>query len=93
MVFKKCDRCGCFFTDTSDTCCNCSKKDAKDIAKLKMYFEEASVSSSSIDSISLDTGITLKNLNRFLKDKSIESYVDADSINNNSDFGNISINL
>jgi len=90
MEFNKCERCGCFFVSDTNTCGNCSSKDAMDMAKLKLYFEESS-DYSSIHSISLDTGITVKNLNRFLKEKEFKSYLqDLDDGTNN---GNISISL
>ena len=93
MIFNKCERCGCFFTSDTNICCNCSSRDASDIAKLKTYFEEG-ITSTSLDSISLDTGITLKNLNRFLKDEDFSDYVsDIDLESNDTDIGNISINL
>lgn len=91
MIFKKCDRCGCFFTSDTNICCDCSKKDASDIAKLKNYFEEAP-DSNTIHSISIDTGITIKNLNRFLQDTNFSSHVNFSSLDS-TDFGNISINL
>ena len=39
MEFKKCERCGCFFTSTGDTCINCSPKDRLEISKLKNFLE------------------------------------------------------
>ena len=27
MEFKRCSRCGCFFTSNDDVCCNCLSKD------------------------------------------------------------------
>ena len=89
MVFNQCERCGCFFTSGTNTCGNCSSKDSIDIAKLKLYFEESS-NCSSVDSISLDTGITVKNLNRFLKEDDFKTHLK--SLDNN-DNGNISIQL
>ena len=65
MEFKKCERCGCFFLSNSDVCCNCSPKDSFEISKLKNYFEGENYSSS-IDCISVQTGISVKNLNRYL---------------------------
>ena len=64
MEFKKCALCGCFFVTEGDVCSSCMPKDRLDIYKLKNYFEENS--NQSIDNISLDTGISVKNVNRYL---------------------------
>lgn len=67
MEFKKCERCGCFFTSVGDTCINCSPKDRLEMNKLKNFLEGThSVAGINMDSISYNTGITIKNLNRFL---------------------------
>lgn len=66
MEFKKCERCGCFFLSESNVCENCSPKDNFEMSKLKNYFESENYSNS-INSISVDTGITVKNLNRYLE--------------------------
>ncbi len=68
MEFKKCNRCGCFFTSDGDTCVNCSPKDKLEINKLKNFLDGATPNDeTNIDSISYNTGITIKNLNRFLE--------------------------
>ena len=68
MEFKKCKRCGCFFLSESDVCRNCTPKDSFEISKLKNYLESENYSNS-IDCISVDTGITVKNLNRYLENE------------------------
>ncbi len=68
MEFKKCDRCGCFFLSDSNVCYNCSPKDSFEMSKLKSYLEGENYSNS-IDSISVDTGISVKNLNRYFENK------------------------
>ena len=68
MEFKKCERCGCFFLSENTVCENCTPKDSFEISKLKNYFEGENYSNS-IDCISVDTGITVKNLNRYLENK------------------------
>ena len=64
MEFKKCARCGCFFVTDGDVCSNCMPKDRLDISKLRDYFEENE--NTSVDTISIDTGISTKNLTRYL---------------------------
>ena len=71
MEFKKCERCGCFFLSESVVCENCSPKDSFEMSKLKNYFESENYSNS-INSISVDTGISVKNLNRYLENFSEE---------------------
>lgn len=67
MDFKKCERCGCFFTSHGGTCVNCSPKDRLEINKLKNFLEgTSSLAGTNIDSLSYNTGITIKNLNRYL---------------------------
>ena len=65
MEFKKCERCGSFYLSESNICENCSPKDNFELSKLRNYFE-GDIQSNSIDSISVDTGISVKNLNRYL---------------------------
>lgn len=68
MEFKKCERCGCFFLSENNVCGNCGPKDSFEMSKLKNYFESENYSNS-IDSISVDTGISVKNLNRYLENE------------------------
>lgn len=63
MEFKKCARCGCFFVTEGEVCTNCMPKDRLDIYKMQSYLEENQ--NSSIDTISMDTGISTKNLERY----------------------------
>lgn len=64
MEFKRCARCGCFFVTDGDVCNNCMPKDRLDISKLKDYFEENSTTS--VDVISINTGISEKNVSRYI---------------------------
>lgn len=68
MEFKKCERCGCFFLSESTVCENCMPKDNFEMSKLRNYFDGENYSSS-INSISIDTGISVKNLNRYLENE------------------------
>ena len=65
MELNKCRRCGCFYVSSNDVCPTCEQKDVAEIDKLKNFLEDSEFSS--IDDISYQTGITVKNLNRFLK--------------------------
>lgn len=64
MEFKRCVRCGTFFVTDGDICQNCMPKDRLDIVKFKDYVENNT--NASADSISINTGISVKNVNRYL---------------------------
>ncbi len=66
MEIKKCVRCGGFFSSENEVCGICEKKDSIDVNKLKGFLlEELDVGTTKTD-ISHSTGITMKNLNRYL---------------------------
>ena len=65
MEFKKCDRCGCFFVSQDSVCQNCMPKDRNEINRLKDFFESSS-ETYSINALSVNTGISEKNINRYL---------------------------
>lgn len=87
MNFNKCERCGCFFATDNSTCPSCSTKDNIEMNTLKNYL----INNSTIDgittnvaSISSQTGITVKNLNRFLESKAFSKGLDTIIKENNS---------
>ena len=84
MEVKKCERCGCFFVSDSNVCQNCSPKDTFEISRLKNYLDSENISDS-ITSISVDTGISVKNLNRYLVENKefseLYSKLNIDNIN------------
>lgn len=84
MEFKKCDRCGCFFLSDSNVCYNCSPKDSFEMSKLRNYLESENYSNS-IDSISVDTGISVKNLNRYFENKEFSKISSKLNIGTNID--------
>ena len=63
---KKCMRCGCLFTSKGDVCSNCTMKDNMDIFKLKNFLEGDFNSSTTKQQCINTTGISNKNLTRFL---------------------------
>lgn len=65
MEFKKCERCGCFFASDNNICCNCEPKDNLEMLTLKSYLE-INNQENSVENISINTGISEKNLNRYL---------------------------
>lgn len=81
MEFKRCERCGSFYSGFNSVCGNCVQKENLDMSKLKNYLEEANENeeetqgignlSDNIDNISYATGITSKNLTRQLQNEII----------------------
>ena len=70
MEFKKCLRCGCFFSTNNDVCCNCEAKDKIDITRLNSIVND-DICINSIEDLSISSGITINNLNRLIKNKDI----------------------
>lgn len=67
MEFKKCERCGCFFASNDNVCYNCLTKDRFEMSKFKNFIEENNINRiNSLSDLSVQTGISQKNLNRFL---------------------------
>ena len=90
MEFKKCERCGSFFTTTNNVCQNCMPKDNFELSKLRNYINENN-DSNSIQNISINTGISVKNLNRYLGENEFSGIYDKLELDTQQ--GNISINL
>lgn len=90
MEFKKCERCGCFFTTSDNVCQNCMPRDNFELSKLRNYFDE-NINSNSIQDISVNTGISVKNLNRYLCQNEFSGI--SNQLNLNNEQGNMSINL
>lgn len=89
MNLNKCERCGCFFASKSSVCPNCESKDENDINQLKNFLNEADTSVT-VESLAFSTGISLKNVNRLLKDKDLYTTLtnlglnSQDNINSNT---------
>lgn len=67
MEFKKCPRCGNFFHSELDVCQGCKTNESLDVQKLRNYFEEnVNCTGATIQDISIETGISSRNLNRYL---------------------------
>lgn len=88
MNFSKCERCGCFFASANSVCPKCAPKDHLEIITLKNYLSESD-GNSSVSDICIETGISEKNVNRYLKSDDLKNYLS----NKGSTTGNISINL
>jgi len=67
MEFKKCERCGTFFSSNDNVCYNCSAKEKAEFSKFKTYIDEINIDNiNSLNDLSIGTGISEKTLNRFL---------------------------
>ena len=85
MEFRKCSRCGSFYVTDGVVCPKCSAKDNFEFSTFQNYVKENGIQDN-LDVISGETGISVKNINRFL------GYDDMSKLVNNSSENNISIN-
>lgn len=93
MEFKRCERCGCFFVSNNNICGKCMPKDENEITRLKTYFEGDNIGAS-LDEISNNTGITVKNLNRYINTEEFKGISESLQKNGSGEgFNNISTNL
>ncbi len=72
MNLNKCERCGCFFASKNAVCPNCQAKDAQDINCLKRFLSEQE-STVSVEGLAYGSGVSLKNVNRYLQDKKLHA--------------------
>ena len=72
MEFNRCSRCGSFYVSNGNVCPRCSKKDGVEFSTFKQYVTENGFEQS-LDTISGETGIAVKNLNRFLGYEEIQN--------------------
>ena len=76
MEFKKCPRCGSFFHSDMEVCQKCQNNENLDIEKLKNYFEENSGNEEyTLQEISIRTGISSRNLNRYMISDEFSGYI------------------
>ena len=73
MKFNKCVRCGCFFASSDDVCPSCKSKDEVDKLTLKNYLDNTDAPLS-LDSLSFNSGVELKNINRYMESKEFSNY-------------------
>ncbi len=64
---KKCARCGSLYIADTEVCSNCLKKDGADLYKLKGFIETKGTGEITQGELSIATGISNKNLARFLQ--------------------------
>ena len=74
MEAVRCSRCGAFYTNGGYVCPKCSDKDNFELSTFKSFVEENGVNVNSLNQVSISTGISEKNLNRFLGYEGLEGY-------------------
>ena len=83
MEFNKCARCGNFYLSVGNVCPKCQAKDNFELSAFKSYIEENGINET-VETISGQTGITVKNINRFLSYEGFDSFSDKlGNINSN----------
>jgi RNA polymerase subunit RPABC4/transcription elongation factor Spt4 len=93
MELKKCARCGKFFASDVDVCHECEKKDLADLSKLKDFFADNYVVGVSKNEISSNTGISTRNLNRYLGYEEFSGIYIKDNNNDNEELANSKFSL
>ena len=73
MELNRCSRCGNFYVSDGKVCPKCSTKDGFEFSAFKSYIQENGLDNS-LNTISNDTGISIKNLNRFLDYEEFQNY-------------------
>ncbi len=89
MNFNKCSRCGCFFASSDDVCPSCMSKDEIDKNTLKSFLDNTDTPVS-LNSLSYESGIDLKNINRYMQS---DEFADYKKLFTNDGFKNVKINL
>ena len=73
---RKCVRCGCMYISETEVCGKCQRKDGSDIYRLKGFFENQNMEEGMTQGeLSIATGITNKNLSRFLGYEEFKGFV------------------
>lgn len=73
MELNRCSRCGNFYVAEGAVCPKCSAKDGFEFSTFKSYVQENGFENS-LNTISNDTGISVKNLNRFVGYPEFQNY-------------------
>ena len=81
MNFNKCERCGCFFVTDQNICPKCEPKENFEMQQLKNYL--STHTTSTVEDISTNTGISERNLDRFLKQDEFTQLMQSANLNNN----------
>ena len=72
MNFKKCLRCGCFFSSDNLVCPSCQAKDEVDKNSIRNFIANNDIPTSA-ESLAFQSGVSVKNINRFIQTKEFSS--------------------
>ena len=93
MEFNRCSRCGSFYVSQGNVCPKCSSKDGMEFSNFINYVEENGINNS-LEKISGQIGVSVKNLNRFLEYEDFKPYrSEINNIGKNGISGNTGITL
>ena len=92
MEFNKCSRCGSFYLSNGNVCPKCSSKDKLEFSAFKNYVEENGLTEN-LDIIQKETGISIKNINRFLTYENYNNSNTEININKTENLANNNIDL
>ena len=81
MNLNRCERCGCFFVTDQNICPKCEPKENFEMQQLKNYL--STHTTSTVEDISTNTGISERNLDRFLKQDEFAQLMQSANLNNN----------
>ena len=81
MDFNKCSRCGSFYLSTGNVCPKCSSKDQLEFSTFKTYISENGFEEN-LEKVSGETGISIKNLNRFMQEINNTNYFNNNKMKN-----------
>lgn len=85
MKFNRCVRCGAFFASEDNVCPNCKNKDKVDMLTIKNFISQNDVPQN-VESLAFQSGVSVKNINRFLEMKefsSLKNSLKKQNLNNN----------
>ena len=74
MEVIRCSRCGSFYTNGGHVCPKCTTKDNFEVSQFKNFIDEKGLEVNSLSQVASQTGISEKNLNRFLTYEELEGY-------------------
>ena len=67
MEFNNCSQCGTFYLSSGKLCPNCATKETIKIQKLENYLEN-NTTPDTLEELSYGTGISVKDLNKFINE-------------------------
>ena len=85
MEIKRCVRCGSLYTTENEVCNECFAKDNAEVVKLRGVLSEGLEVGTTKQDLAIKTGITSRNLERYLKNEEFSGIYFPETSNNNID--------